>query len=96
VLGFIKGAGRAAEVTVEFSPKVAASATSRIWKHDQKVEKLSGGRARLTVSVADPGEVVRWAFGFGADARVVAPPAAVRAARDLARKLLEVHAPATS
>jgi predicted DNA-binding transcriptional regulator YafY len=91
VLGFIKGTARAVDVTVEFSPRVAASATSRIWKHDQRLEKLSGGRARLTLSVGDPGEVVRWAFGFGADARVVSPPAAVRAARDLARELLEAH-----
>lgn len=93
VLGFIKGTGRTAEVdvTVEFSPRVAASAISRIWKSDQRIEKLSGGRARITVSVADPGEVVRWAFGFGADARVVSPPAAVRAARDLAEQLLRGH-----
>lgn len=91
VLGFIKGTGRTVDVTVEFAPRVAASATSRIWKHDQRIEKLPGGRARLTVSVADPDEVVRWAFGFGADARVVLPPAAVRAAHDLARELLEAH-----
>jgi predicted DNA-binding transcriptional regulator YafY len=91
VLGFIKGTARAIDVAVEFTPKVAASATSRIWKTDQRIEKLSGGRARLTVSVADPDEVVRWAFGFGADARVVSPPAAVRAARDLAQELLRVH-----
>jgi predicted DNA-binding transcriptional regulator YafY len=91
VLGFIKGTARAIDVTVEFTPKVAASATSRIWKTDQQIEKLPGGRARLTVSVADPDEVVRWAFGFGADARVVSPPAAVRAARDLAQELLRLH-----
>jgi predicted DNA-binding transcriptional regulator YafY len=93
VLGFIKGPGREAAVTVEFSPKVAASATSRIWRHDQKVEKLPGGRARITVPVADPEEVVRWAFGFGADARIVAPAAAVKAAHDLARSLVKAHEP---
>ena len=91
VLGFIKGTARAVDVAVEFSPRVAASATSRIWKHDQRIEKLSAGRARITILAADPGEVVRWAFGFGADARVVSPPAAVRAAHDLARELLAAH-----
>ncbi len=91
VLGFIQASSRLVAVTVEFSPTVAASATSRIWNHAQKVEKLPGGRAQLTVAVADPGEVVRWAFGFGADARVVAPPVAVKAARDLALALASAH-----
>jgi hypothetical protein len=82
---------RAVNVTVEFSPKVAASAAGRIWKTDQRTEKLPGGRAKLTVLVADPDEVVRWAFGFAPDGRVVSPPAAVLAARDLADELLRVH-----
>jgi predicted DNA-binding transcriptional regulator YafY len=93
VLGFIKGPGRRSDVTVEFSAAVAASATSRQWKRGQVVEKLSGGRARITMSVTGLDEVVRWAFGFGADARVVAPPAAVRAARTLAELLLAAHEP---
>jgi predicted DNA-binding transcriptional regulator YafY len=91
VLGFIKGRGKPVEVTVELSAAVAASATSRLWKHDQVVEKLAGGKARITVSVSDPAEVVRWAFGFGADARVVAPEAAVRMARELAERLVAAH-----
>ena len=91
VLGFIKRTGRRVEVTVEFSPTVAVSATSRIWNRKQHVERLPGGAARLTVSVPDIDEVVRWAFGFGAEARVVAPPAAVRAAGELAQQLVEQH-----
>jgi len=91
VLGFIKGTTRAVDVTVEFSARVAASATSRFWKSDQEIKRLPGGMALLTVSVSDLDEVVRWAFGFGADARVVSPPAAVRAARDLAEELLRLH-----
>jgi predicted DNA-binding transcriptional regulator YafY len=91
VLGFIKSGSTATAVTVEFSPKVAGSATSRIWQSGQKVETFPGGCARVTVNVADPGEVVRWAFGFGADARIVSPPAVVRAARDLARQLIVAH-----
>lgn len=38
----------------------------------------------MTIPAADPFEVVRWAFGFGAEAVIVAPPAAVEAARALA------------
>jgi predicted DNA-binding transcriptional regulator YafY len=91
VLGFIKGRGKPVEVSVELSAAVAASATSRLWKHDQVVEKLAGGRARITVSVSDPAEVVRWAFGFAADARIVAPEAAARMARELAERLVAAH-----
>jgi predicted DNA-binding transcriptional regulator YafY len=91
VLGFIKGRGAPVEVTVELAAAVAASATSRLWKHDQVVEPLPGGRARIRFSVTDPGEVVRWAFGFGADARIVAPESAVRMARELAERLVAAH-----
>jgi len=45
----------------------------------------------MTIPVIDPLEVVRWAFGFGQEATVVAPPAAVAAARALAIDLAEAH-----
>jgi predicted DNA-binding transcriptional regulator YafY len=35
----------------------------------------------MTFTVSDADEIVRWALGFGADARVVAPPSAVDRAR---------------
>jgi predicted DNA-binding transcriptional regulator YafY len=79
------------DVTVELSAAIAASATSRIWNKAQRVEKLPGGRARITVPVSDPSEVIRWAFGFGPDARVVAPPDVVAAARTLAQQIVSAH-----
>ena len=81
VIGFMKGPGQRTDVTVELSANVAASATARAWQTGQRIEKLAGGRARMTFSVADVGEVVRWALGFGADACVIAPPTAVDNAR---------------
>ena len=97
-LGFLKGQGKAVEVTVELSAVIAAAATSRIWNKAQHMEKLPGGRARMTFPVSDPSEVIRWAFGFGPEARVIAPPEAVKAAGRLARSIAEgygVDAPAT-
>jgi predicted DNA-binding transcriptional regulator YafY len=87
VLGFLKGPGKTLEVTVELSAAIAASATSRIWNRAQRVEKLSGGRARITIPVSDPSEVIRWAFGFGPEARVVAPPAIVATACAMAQEM---------
>jgi predicted DNA-binding transcriptional regulator YafY len=82
VLGFMKTIGKRVSVTVELSAKVAASATARSWQAEQRIEKLSDGRAKMTFVVTDVSEVVRWALGFGAEARVIAPPEAVKEARE--------------
>jgi hypothetical protein len=79
-VGFFKTAGDAVAVTVELTPAVAASATSRRWQAAQRVEHLPGGFARITFEVTEIGEVVRWALGFGKEARIVAPPEAVEIA----------------
>lgn len=92
VLGFIKSDQPRTEVTVELSPFVAASAISRRWQEAQRVELLDGGRARIVFTVNDLGEIARWAFGFGKDAKVVAPPEAVRVAREMACAIAAQHA----
>lgn len=79
-LGFFKVRGQMIPVVVELSQVIATAVTSRVWNEGQIVEKLANGRARITIPVADPREVVRWAFGYGADAKVVAPPDAVEIA----------------
>jgi predicted DNA-binding transcriptional regulator YafY len=87
VLGFIKDPGRAVAVTVEFSAKVAAAA-SRFWQRDQRIEKAlrrPGSPHRVGLRSGGGGR------SDGADARVVSPPAAVQAARDLAEQLLLAH-----
>jgi predicted DNA-binding transcriptional regulator YafY len=80
-VGMLQG-GPSIDVTVRLSPVVAASATSRRWQKAQRVEVRPDGSADITFSVNDAGEAIRWALGFGAEARVIAPPSAVRAARD--------------
>jgi predicted DNA-binding transcriptional regulator YafY len=91
VLGFITTPGRRVRVTVEFAPSVAASAASRIWQAGQEVERLPGGAARITIAVGDVSEAIRWAFGFGADARIVSPPSAVAAAHAMAVRIVDAH-----
>jgi predicted DNA-binding transcriptional regulator YafY len=80
-IGFFKSSGAAIVVTVELTPAVAASATSRRWQAAQCVEQLPGGHARISFEVTEIGEVVRWALGFGREARIVGPPEAVEIAR---------------
>ena len=47
------------------------------------------GSASVTLPAYDLGEAIRWAMAFGAEARVVAPPEAVRLAAESAKKLAE-------
>lgn len=91
VLGFIKSDLERSEVIVELSSRVAASATSRQWQAAQHTEALEGGRARITFTVSDINEVVRWTFGFGEDAKIVSPPAAVHIAAKMAKALMNLH-----
>jgi predicted DNA-binding transcriptional regulator YafY len=91
VLGFIKSDQPRTDVTVELSPFVAASAISRRWQTAQRSELLEDGRARITFSVSDLNEIARWAFGFGKDAKIIAPPQAIRVASEMARAIAAQH-----
>ncbi len=92
VIGFIKGTGTRIDVTVELSARVAATATARRWQAEQRSERFDDGRAHMTFVVSDVGEVVRWALGFGADARVIAPPEAVAQAREVVGAIARSYA----
>jgi len=83
-LGLFKSA-KPVELTVELSAVIAEAIVARRWQGAQRVERRPEGTATITLEVFDLGEGVRWAFGFGAEAHVVAPPQAV----DLARALLQ-------
>jgi predicted DNA-binding transcriptional regulator YafY len=95
VIGFIKGHGTKS-VTVRVSPRVAVSATARRWQTAQRTALMLDGSAELTFRVADESEVIRWALGFGAEAKVVAPPSAVKAAATLAAQIAAEYTGATS
>lgn len=57
---------------------------------------LLDGSAEITFSVADESEVIRWALGCGPEARIVAPPSAVKAAAALAVEIAAQYTGATS
>ncbi len=80
-IGMLQTGGPLTEVTIRLSPVIAASVTSRRWQGSQRVTKRRDGSADITFAVADIDEAVRWAFGFGAEAWVIAPPRAVATAR---------------
>jgi predicted DNA-binding transcriptional regulator YafY len=81
-LGWIK-TGKTSRISVWLSPKIAPSATSRRWQRAQTIEGRDDGSAVITFTVSDPDEVIRWAFGYASEALIVAPPDAVKRAREL-------------
>ena len=81
-VGWIK-TGEKHEVEATVSARFAQTATSRRWQTDQRVVQHDDGTATLCFSVGDIDEAIRWALGFGDEAWVSAPPAAVDRAREI-------------
>ena len=70
-------------VTVWLERRIARSAVSRRWQHDQEAVLHEDGSASITLHVADVDEVVRWVLGFGGAARITDPPEAMARAAQL-------------
>ncbi len=83
--------GESIEITIELSPRIAEAVGGRLWQATQRFTGRPDGWAVIAFDVFDIGEAVRWAFAFGAQARIVAPPEAVSLARDLAAAILAAH-----
>jgi proteasome accessory factor B len=82
-----------ADVTVRFSPVVAKAATAASTvARDRQVVRRDDGGVDITYRVADPIEIVRFSLGWGAEAEIVAPEEARRAAADIARQLAARYA----
>ncbi len=90
-IGLFKS-GTVREVTVALSPRIAEAVVARRWQRAQRVRSSKDGGATITFDAYDLGEVVRWAFGFGAEARIVDPPEAVRLAQDMVGRLGTTYA----
>lgn len=82
-IGFINRDGERNPIEVTLSKEIAASAISRIWQQEQEVQKRRDGSAVITFHVGDIDEVIRWALGYGDQAWISGPPAAVERAREL-------------
>jgi len=85
--------GPAVEVTIELSAAIAEAVIAREWQRRQRTTPVPGGGSTITFEVHDVAEAVRWALGFGVEARVLGPPEAVALCRTLALEIAEAHAP---
>jgi predicted DNA-binding transcriptional regulator YafY len=93
-VGFFKGDGPEQTVAVTLSAAVAASAISRRWQEAQRVRRNRDGTVTISFVVDDVDEVVRWALGYGDEAWISAPPAAVARARAIVAEMQERYSPA--
>jgi predicted DNA-binding transcriptional regulator YafY len=91
VLGWIQG-GKPVAVSVWLSPRIAPSATCRLWQRGQVALSNRDGSSTMTFAVSDIDEVIRWALGFAAEAKIVAPPEAVERARDVVAAIATSYA----
>jgi predicted DNA-binding transcriptional regulator YafY len=72
-------------VSVQFSARVAGEIRERRRHESQRLVDLPDGGVILQLDVAEPEEMVRWIMGYGAEARVLAPP-------ELAARVQTLHA----
>ncbi|MDQ2866153.1 MAG: WYL domain-containing protein [Candidatus Eremiobacteraeota bacterium] len=94
-IGWIKS-GSKIEVGVLLSPVIADSAASRVWQRDQRVTRNRDGSASIVLCVSDVDEVVRWALGFGVDAKIVSPDTAVARAAAIVASIADAYGCASS
>ena len=84
------------EVTVRFSRVIAKAAAAASTARDRRTAQLADGAVEITYRVADPLEIVRWSLGWGAEAEVIAPEDARRAAAGIAREVAARYASSTT
>jgi predicted DNA-binding transcriptional regulator YafY len=69
------------KVTVEFDAAAAADLRQRKVHPTQRLGVSADGRVRLSMTVGDLGEVLRWVLGYGSAAVVIEPPELVAEVR---------------
>jgi predicted DNA-binding transcriptional regulator YafY len=79
------------KVRILFAPKVAAFIRERRWHASQKVIAKEHGAIELQLEVGMTPELIQWVMGFGAEARVIEPPALIERLQQEAADLLKVY-----
>jgi len=86
---------RTEKVAVRFSPKVRPYVEESLWHHSQIIRREKGGTIRFEVQVAEPREVMWWAFQWGAEAEILEPGwLREEAKREVGRMIRFYHADA--
>lgn len=81
--------GRRIDIELEFDKPTAAWVKDRMWHPSQRLTRLSRGRLRMALSMAETRELVGWILSFGGGVRVVKPDALRTAVKQEAARILE-------
>lgn len=79
-------------VVVRFSSRARDFIAESLWHHSQQIRPQPDGSIRFTVEVAEPREVLWWAFQWGADAEIVKPAWLREEARAQADRMQRAYA----
>lgn len=85
----VEAGGEPQLVVVRFAQKVAPFIRERRWHRSQCIAEHGDGSLTLSMEVPGLAEVLRWVLGYGAEARVEAPPALVAMVRGEVAKLAQ-------
>lgn len=77
------------KVELIFERTTAAWVKDRVWHPSQALKRLSGGKLRMTLTVADSRELVGWILSFGSGVRAMAPESLQLAITAEANKILD-------
>ena len=61
------------EVSLRFTPRVAARVIATTWHESQEARELPNGGVELRLLIAEPTEIRNWILGWGQECEVVAP-----------------------
>jgi predicted DNA-binding transcriptional regulator YafY len=79
--------GRRIDIELEFDKPTAAWVKDRIWHPSQRLTRLSRGRLRMALSMAETRELVGWVLSFGSGVRVIRPESLRGAVMEEAKRI---------
>ncbi len=82
--------GRRIDVELVFSKTAAAWVKDKHWHSSQETFPIEDGRLRMTLKVADTGELVGWILSFGSHVKIISPESLRTKVREEARAISKI------
>jgi proteasome accessory factor B len=92
-MGVFRGGKQLEKVRIRFEGWVAQIVRERVWHSSEKKTELPSGGLEVELLLSSLEEVERWVLGFGANARVLQPPALVERLRKVAEEMAALYGP---
>jgi predicted DNA-binding transcriptional regulator YafY len=80
--------GKRIDIELEFDRMTAIWVKDRVWHPSQKLTRLSRGRLRMTLSLAETRELIGWILSFGSGVWVTRPDSLRESVKKEARNIL--------